>query len=304
MIYTLTFNPSIDYEMNLDHIILGSMNRSSHEEFRLGGKGINVSRVLKELDMDSIILGFRSGFVGEEIDRLIHVYGMDEKLIELEEGNSRINVKVLGKVETEINGEGPLIDGVAMKKLYDQLDELQKGDILILSGNIPSCLNHDIYATILSVLSAREVLCVVDATKDLLVNCLKYRPFLIKPNVVECKDIVHEDLITTNDFVRAAKKLQEMGARNVLISRGKEGAILVDEEFNIYESKGLRGDCFSTVGAGDSMVAGFVAAYVKCHNTEEAFRLALSCGCATAFSEDLAKKDMIRKCYDQMEVKK
>jgi 1-phosphofructokinase len=304
MIYTLTFNPSIDYEMNLVHLTFSHTNRSTHESYHLGGKGINVSRILHELGFDSVILGFRGGFVGDEIRRMIYQFGLNEKLIELEEGISRINVKVLGKAETEINGEGPLIGGADMKQLYDQLDMLGKDDVLILSGSIPKCLNDNIYETILSVQSAKGVLCIVDATKDLLVNTLKHHPFLIKPNVAECEEILNETLLTTKEVIAAAKKLQEMGARNVMISRGKEGAVLADENGGIFESKGLKGECISSVGCGDSMVAGFIAAYLKCSSYEEAFKLAMACGSATAFSEDLAKIEMIERCYNELEVKK
>ena len=304
MIYTLTFNPSIDYEMNLVHLTFSHTNRSTHESYHLGGKGINVSRILHELGFDSVILGFRGGFVGDEIRRMIYQFGLNEKLIELEEGISRINVKVLGKAETEINGEGPLIGGADMKQLYDQLDMLGKDDVLILSGSIPKCLNDNIYETILSVQSAKGVLCIVDATKDLLVNTLKHHPFLIKPNVAECEEILNETLLTTKEVIAAAKKLQEMGARNVMISRGKEGAVLADENGGIFESKGLKGECISSVGCGDSMVAGFIAAYLKCSSYEEAFKLAMACGSATAFSEGLAKIEMIERCYNELEVKK
>ena len=191
-----------------------------------------------------------------------------------------------------------------MKQLYDQLDMLGKDDVLILSGSIPKCLNDNIYETILSVQSAKGVLCIVDATKDLLVNTLKHHPFLIKPNVAECEEILNETLLTTKEVIAAAKKLQEMGARNVMISRGKEGAVLADENGGIFESKGLKGECISSVGCGDSMVAGFIAAYLKCSSYEEAFKLAMACGSATAFSEDLAKIEMIERCYNELEVKK
>lgn len=302
MIYTLTFNPSIDYEMNLAHLSLSHTNRSTHENYRLGGKGINVSRILHELDFESEILGFTGGFVGDEIKRMIHQFNLSERLISLENGISRINVKVLGKAETEINGEGPLIGGSDMKQLYDQLDMLTKDDVLILSGSIPKCLNDNIYETILSVQSAKGVLCVVDATKDLLVNTLKHHPFLIKPNAAECEDILQTALITSKQVADAARELQKMGARNVMISRGKDGAVLVDETGCVFESRGLKGNCISSVGCGDSMVAGFVAAYLKCSSYEEAFKLAMACGSATAFSEGLAKIEMIRKCYNEMEV--
>lgn len=304
MIYTLTFNPSIDYEMNISHFSITHTNRSTHENYHLGGKGINVSRVLHELGYESQILGFIGGFVGQEIKNKIREFQMSEKLISLENGISRINVKIIGKNETEINGQGPFISGIDMKQLYDQLNELKQDDILILSGSIPSCLNDNIYETIISVQTQKGVCCIVDATKQLLINTLKHHPFLIKPNIQECEEILNKKLVTTNELIEAAKQLQQMGARNVIISRGKDGAIFVSEENHIYESKGIKGNLISSVGCGDSMVAGFVAAYLKCHNYEEAFKLSMACGCANAFSEDLAKLEMIKKCYDLVEIKK
>ena len=300
MIYTLTFNPSIDYEMNVNYFSIAHTNRSTHENYRLGGKGINVSTVLKELDFESTILGFYGGFVGEEIKRLIHENKMNEKLIQLENGISRINVKMLGKHETEINGEGPFISSIDMKQLYDQLEELTEQDVLILSGSIPKCLNENIYELILNVQTKKGVTCIVDATKDLLVNTLKYHPFLIKPNVKECEDILDKKLMTTSDVIEAAKYFQELGAKNVLISRGSQGAVLVDENGNVHEHKGLKGNVISTVGCGDSMVAGFIAAYLKCKNYEESFRMAMSCGSASAFSQGLAKLEKIKECYEKI----
>lgn len=300
MIYTLTFNPSIDYEMNVNYFSIAHTNRSTHEEYRLGGKGINVSTVLKELGFESTILGFYGGFVGNEIKRLIHERKMKEKLIQLENGISRINVKMLGKHETEINGEGPFISSVDMKQLYDQLEELTEKDVLILSGSIPKCLNENIYELILNVQTKKGVTCIVDATKSLLVNTLKYRPFLIKPNVKECEEILERKLMTTSEIIEAAKYFQELGAKNVLISRGDQGAVLVDENGHVHEHKGLKGNVVSTVGCGDSMVAGFIAAYIKCHNYEEAFKMALSCGSASAFSQGLANIDVIKECYGKI----
>lgn len=304
MIYTLTFNPSIDYKMNVQHFLVSHTNRSTHENYHLGGKGINVSRVLHELGYESQILGFVGGFVGQEIKNKIKEFHMNEKLIPLENGISRINVKVLGKSETEINGQGPFISGIDMKQLYDQLNELKQGDILILSGSVPSCLNDNIYETIVSVQTQKGVYCIVDATKSLLLNTLKHHPFLIKPNIQECEEMLNRRLVTTNELIEAAKQLQEMGAQNVIISRGKEGAIFVSKDGDVYENRGLKGTCISSVGSGDSMVAGFVAAYLKCQNYEEAFKLAVACGCATAFSEDLAEIEIIKKCYDLVEIKK
>ena len=300
MIYTLTFNPSIDYEMNVNYFSIAHTNRSTREEYRLGGKGINVSTVLYELGFESMILGFYGGFVGEEIKRIIHEKKMKEKLIQLENGISRINVKMLGKHETEINGAGPFISSIDMKQLFDQLDELNDQDVLILSGSIPKCINENIYEIILNVQTKKGVTCIVDATKDLLVNTLKYHPFLIKPNVKECEEILDRKLMTTSEVIEAAKYFQTLGAKNVLISRGSQGAVLVDEDGNVHEHKGLKGEVVSTVGCGDSMVAGFIAAYLKCKNYEESFRMALSCGSASAFSQGLAKIDKIKECYEKM----
>lgn len=303
MIYTLTLNPSIDYEMSLSQFQVAHTNRSTHENYRLGGKGINVSCVLNTLGQDSQVLGFVGGFVGEQILRLIHEQDLNERLIHLENGISRINVKVLGKYETEINGEGPLIEEYEIKKLYDQLSELKHGDLLILSGSIPKCLDDKIYETILSKQIIKGVCCIVDASKDSLVNTLKYHPFLIKPNLQECEEIFHKKLTTTNEIISVAYQLREMGAINVMISRGQDGAIFVDEYGNLYESSGLTGKCVSSVGCGDSMVGGFVAAYLKDKNYQEAFKLALACGCASAFSEGLASREKIQKCYEKIEIK-
>lgn len=304
MIYTLTFNPSIDYEMHLDRFKLNETNRSKNEIYRLGGKGINVSVVLKSLGFDSTVLGFVGGFVGDQILSMIHEKGIMEKMIPLEEGISRMNIKLANPIDTEINAAGPLITGYDMKRLFDQLDELKKEDILVLSGSVPTCLDEHLYETILNVLMNRGVLCVVDASGALLFNSLKAHPFLIKPNVVECEDILHVKIYNKKDAQSAAKQLQQLGAKNVLISMGKDGAVLVDEKGSVFESSSLQGKCISSVGCGDSMVAGFLAAFIKCSNSEEAFLMAMACGCATAFSEGLAGIDKIRECYAKMEVKK
>ena len=300
MIYTLTFNPSIDYEMNVQHFSVAHTNRSSHENYRLGGKGINVSTLLYELGFESIILGFYGGFVGEEIKRKIHEIGLKEKLIRLDEGISRINVKMMGRHETEINGEGPFISSIDMKQLYEQLEALNEDDVLILSGSIPKCLNENIYELILSVQTKKGVTCIVDATRNLLKNTLKYHPFLIKPNVKECEELLGRNLISTHEIIEAAFELQALGAKNVLISRGSQGAVLLDENGKVHEHKGLKGDVISTVGCGDSMVAGFIAAYLKCKSYDEAFKLACSCGSASAFSHGLSKIDKIKECYEKL----
>lgn len=302
MIYTLTFNPSLDYEMHVDGMRCGKMNRSSLEKYWVGGKGINVSTILHELEFDSIILGFVGGFVGEEIKRKTTQQGLKADWITLEEGTSRINVKVIGTHETEINGQGPFIGAFELQQLFEKLERLQKGDVLILSGSVPSCLDANIYQTIVEVQSAKGVLCVVDAEKDLLVNCLKFHPFLIKPNVLECESIFQKRLETTSQVIEAAQKLHEMGACHVLVSQGADGAVLVDEEGNVYVSKGIKGHCVSSIGAGDSTVAGFVAGHLKCHNSKEAFHLAMACGAATAFSSGLAKLDKIKECYEMEEI--
>ena len=295
MIYTVTFNPAIDYVVRMDQFILDAVNRTTAEEIYYGGKGINVSTVLRELGMDSVALGFIAGFTGDEIADGLKEQGIHTDFIRLNEGMSRINVKIKAQQETEINGQGPHISADALEELFHKLETLKEGDVLILAGSIPSSMPEDSYEQIMAKLDGRGILIVVDATKNLLVNVLKYHPFLVKPNNHELGEIFHTVLKTSEEIVEAAKKLQEMGARNVLISMAGDGAILVAENGEIHQIGVPKGTVQNSVGAGDSMVAGFTAGYLEKQDYLYALRLGTAAGSATAFSKGLAaKKDIDR----------
>ena len=298
MIYTVTFNPAIDYVVRMDTDLLpGMTNRSASEECYFGGKGINVSMVLAELGLKSTALGFVAGFTGKAIDEAVKKAGIDTDFIELKEGMSRINVKLKAGDETEINAQGPKIDEASQKALFDKLSKLQEGDVLILAGSIPNSLPDDVYERILSMLQDKGISFVVDATKDLLTNVLKYHPFLIKPNNFELGEIVGKILTTDDEIYEGAIKLQEMGARNVLISMAGDGAMLVDENKKRYRIGVPKGTVRNSVGAGDSMVAGFVAGYMKTKDYDVALKMGTAAGSATAFSDGLAKAADIDELY-------
>ena len=298
MIYTVTFNPAIDYVVRMDTELLpGMTNRSASEECYFGGKGINVSMVLAELGLKSTALGFVAGFTGKAIDEAVKKAGIDTDFIELKEGMSRINVKLKAGDETEINAQGPKIDEASQKALFDKLSKLQEGDVLILAGSIPNSLPDDVYEKILSMLQDKGIQFVVDATKDLLTNVLKYHPFLIKPNNFELGEIVGKILTTDDEIYEGALKLQEMGARNVLISMAGDGAMLVDESGKRYRIGVPKGTVRNSVGAGDSMVAGFVAGYMKTKDYDVALKMGTAAGSATAFSDGLAKAADIDELY-------
>ena len=301
MIYTVTFNPSLDYIVGVDGFETGKVNRTSEEVIFPGGKGINVSIVLHNLGLDSTALGFVAGFTGKEIERNVVGFGITSRLIQVQQGISRVNVKLRNlsengqgekKVleETEINGKGPMISQEELEEFYKQLDQLTKGDVLVLAGSIPSVLPTTIYRDIMSKLSDREVMIVVDATNDLLINVLEYHPFLIKPNNYELGEIFDVIIKDKQDVIIYGKKLQEMGARNVLVSMAGDGAVLVAEDGTIYETKAPKGKVRNSVGAGDSMVAGFVYGYLTEKSYEKAFYYGVCTGSASAFSENLATK--------------
>ena len=300
MIYTVTFNPSLDYILKVDNFTVGMVNRSEEETIFPGGKGINVSIVLNNLGIKSEALGFIAGFTGEEIKNKVEEMGCTTNLIKLKEGLSRINVKLKGKVESEINGGGPNIDEKSLKKLFEQLEQLKKGDILVLAGSIPRSLPEDIYEKIMEKLQDKDIKIVVDATKDLLVNVLKYKPFLIKPNNHELGEIFNVVLKTDEEIIEYARKLQEQGAQNVLISMAGDGAILIDSQGNSYKSGVPKGKVKNSVGAGDSMVAGFVAGYLNTDNIYEAFKMGIATGSASAFSEELATKEEVMKLLKEI----
>lgn len=292
MIYTVTFNPSVDYVMHTDKLEYGIVNRSASEEIYFGGKGINVSLVLNELGVKSKALGFIAGFTGEAIENGIRKMGTDTDFIRLESGFSRINIKIKSGEETELNAQGPYIDKTAVNSLFMKLKSLKDGDTLVLAGSIPKSLPDDIYEKILGFLADRKIKTVVDAEKNLLKNTLKYKPFLIKPNNFELEQLFGEKMENDEEIVSAALKLQQMGALNVLVSMGERGAILVDENKEVHKALPICGMVKNSVGAGDSMIAGFLAG-MENGDYEYALRLGNSAGAATAFSSGLAKREDI-----------
>ena len=292
MVYTVTFNPAIYYVVHTGEMRLGATNRSEREEMYFGGKGINVSIVLRELGIESKALGFTAGFTGEAIEKGLADMGINTDFVRLDNGNSRINVNIKSAEETELNGQGPDIDDKAIAALFEKLDSLSDGDSLILAGSIPSSLPSDIYERILERLSGKSIRVVVDATKDLLLNVLKYKPFLIKPNNHELGEMFSVELKTDEEIEKYARKLQEMGAVNVLISMAGDGAMLIDEFGKTHRCGVCKGQVKNSVGAGDSMVAGFTAGSLN-GDYEYALKLGTAAGGATAFSDGLATKDKI-----------
>ena len=299
MIYTVTFNPAIDYVVHIDELHVDCVNRSQSEEVYFGGKGINVSMVLSELGVKSKALGFVAGFTGNAIERGVQDKGVETDFIHLPEGFSRINVKIKSDKETELNGQGPTISGEAIELLYAKLDKLKDGDTLVLAGSIPNTLPSDIYEKILVRLSNKKIKAVVDATNQLLMNVLKYKPFLVKPNNFELGEMFGVELKTQDEIIEYAKKLKDMGAVNVLISMAGDGAVLVDEYGNVHACNACKGQVKNSVGAGDSMVAGFIAG-AESGDYEYALKLGTAAGGATAFSKGLAEKEKIQKLLMQM----
>lgn len=300
MIYTVTFNPSLDYIVSVEDFKLGLTNRTDSELMLPGGKGINVSTVLMNLGIESTALGFVAGFTGDEIVRRLKEMGVKTGFIRIEEGVSRINLKLKSIDGTEINGMGPDISDAKAKELMEQLDCLQQGDVLFLSGSIPATMPDDAYQKIMKLLDGRGVQIVVDATKELLLNVLEYRPFLIKPNNHELGEIFGTELKTREDVVPYGRRLQERGAANVLISMAGEGAVLIDADGGVHSAPAPKGRLVNGVGAGDSMVAGFMAGWMERQDYEYAFRMGVSAGSASAFSENLATKDEIEAVYRQV----
>ena len=304
MIYTVTLNPSIDYVIKVKELVKGHINRVNEEHVYPGGKGINVTRILKNLDNDNIALGFVSGFTGDYIINSLKELGLKSNFIKVEQGFTRINVKIKSEEETEINGQGPNIKKEELDEFYKVIDQLVDGDILILSGSIPSCLDEKLYEDIMKRVEHKNIKVVVDATKNLLLNVLKYKPFLIKPNNHELAEMFNVELNTTQDIIFYAEKLKEMGAQNVLISMGKDGALLVSEDNQVLISSVAKGEVVNSVGAGDSMVAGFISGYLKSQNYEDALRLGAASGGATTFSSDLATREFIDKLVKEIKIEK
>ena len=302
MIYTITFNPAIDYIVYIKDLKPGSVNRADTEEIYFGGKGINVSIILKELGIDSKALGFVAGFTGDAIEQGILEMGVKTDFVHLPVGCSRINVKLKSGPETDVNGQGPEIDSTSMETLFYKLDKLSQGDTLILAGSIPNSLPKDIYENIMFRLSNKKLRFVVDATNELLMNVLKYRPFLIKPNIYELGELFGVEIHSREEIVSYANELQKKGARNILVSMGDKGAVLVDEEKNVHSIDACTGTPVNTVGAVDSMLAGFLAGLMERENDiEYALKLATAAGGATAFSKGLAGRDEIFKLMKQLD---
>lgn len=300
MIYTVTFNPSLDYIVSVEDFKLGLTNRTSSELLLPGGKGINVSTVLMNLGIESTALGFIAGFTGDEVVRRLEQMGVKNGFIRIPDGFTRINLKLKSIDGTEINGQGPEISEEKVEQLMEQLDELREGDVLFLSGSIPASMPSDAYQKIMERLKDKAVQIVVDATQDLLMNVLPYHPFLIKPNNHELGDIFEVQLNTREEVIPYGKKLQEMGAQNVLISMAGEGAVLVAADGRIFDAPAPKGVLVNGVGAGDSMVAGFMAGWMEKKDYEYAFHMGVSAGSASAFSENLATKEEIEAVYQQV----
>lgn len=300
MVYTVTFNPSLDYIVSLNGFEMGMTNRTREEQMLPGGKGINVSTVLQNLGVENTALGFTAGFTGIEIERMIEDIGFRCDFIRIPNGFSRINVKLKDFDGTEINGMGPAIQKKEVEELFRKLDRLQKGDILVLAGSIPESLPDCLYRDILDRLSGKEILCVVDATRDLLLNVLKYQPFLIKPNNHELGEIFGVELQTREAVIPYARKLQEKGAKNVLVSMAGEGAVLVAENGEVYGKPAPQGSLVNAVGAGDSMVAGFLAGWLEQRDYEHAFCMGVAAGSASAFSKYLATREEVQAVYQQL----
>ncbi|MBQ5342722.1 MAG: 1-phosphofructokinase [Oscillospiraceae bacterium] len=293
MIYTVTFNPAIDYVVHFDDLKVGEINRNVSEEFQFGGKGINVSNVLRTLGFDTVALGFVAGFIGEGFEKGLAEMGLKTDLIHVKEGMTRINVKVKAAEETEINGIGPVITEEDMEELNRKLDAIGSDDVLVLSGSIPACLSGDTYEKIMARLDGRGIRIAVDATRDLLVNVLKYHPFLIKPNNHELGEIFGKVLKTDEEIAECARKMQEMGGRNILVSMAGDGALLLDENGQTHRIGCPKGKVVNSVGAGDSMVAGFLAGWLASGDYGYALKLGTAAGSATAFSIGLAEKPLV-----------
>lgn len=310
MIYTITFNPALDYTIQVDEFEIGKINRTKTENILAGGKGLNVSMILKRLGIENTAISFIAGFTGKELERIIKEYNITTNFIEVTEGYTRINVKIsslekdVQKSETAINGNGPEITEKDIEKLLNKVQKINSNDMVILSGNVPKCINENIYEIICKELNKKNVQFVVDASQKLLINCLKYRPFFIKPNKEELEETFNIKIKTKEEIIIYAKKLQEKGAQNVLISLGGEGAILITEKNEVYYSNTPKGQVINTVGAGDSMVAGFVAGYLKKQDYKEALKLGIASGSATAFSAGLAINEEIEELLKQITIEK
>ena len=300
MVYTVTFNPALDYVMNVEKLSTDDINRTESEELYYGGKGINVSAILSRLNIPTVALGFTAGFTGQKLKEMLDDDGIKNDFTELNSGFTRINVKVKFGKELDINANGPEITADEIKELFLKLKKLNDGDYLVLAGSVPASLPDDLYSKILEELSGKNINIVVDTTGNQLLNVLKYKPFLIKPNHHELGEIFGQEMDTTEKITEYAKKLQDMGAVNVLVSRGGDGAVLVDGNGTVHPAAAVEGTLVNSVGCGDSMVAGFIAGYITNKTYSEALKLSVASSAATAFSKELAKADEIYKIYKNL----
>ena len=300
MIYTVTFNPALDYVVTVNHFALGSVNRTVGEDIFYGGKGINVSAMLANLGYESRALGFVAGFTGQEIERGVKSLGFQSDFIHVKKGMSRINIKLKSHEESEINGMGPEVTPEDVGTLFKKLEKLEQGDVLVLSGSIPASIDHRIYEHIMEQLSGRGILTVVDGEKDLLVNVLKYHPFSIKPNNHELGQIFGTEPATDSEIVGYEGSLQALGAVNVLVYMAGEGAILVSGKGQVYQQAAPRGKVRNSVGAGDSMVAGFLAGYLEGGDWGYGLKLGTACGAATAFSRGIGSGELVRELFGRL----
>lgn len=297
MVYTVTFNPALDYVMNLKGLSTADINRADSEELYYGGKGINVSAILSRLGVPNTALGFAAGFTGKKLKEMMDSDGISNDFLELDSGFTRINVKLKYGEELDINASGPKIPADKIDRLFEKLRTLKSGDYLVLAGSVPSSLPDDLYSKILEMLHGKGIKAVVDTTGNQLLNVLKYKPFLIKPNHHELGEIFGTEMDSAEKITVYASKLREMGAVNVLVSRGGDGAVLADGQGAVHNAAAVKGKLVNSVGCGDSMVAGFIAGYIKSGNYTEALKLSVASSAATAFSKELAKADEIDKIY-------
>ncbi len=304
MFYTMTLNPALDYNMTLKEFEAERVNRSVKEEMIPGGKGLMVSRMLKNLGVESTAFGLVAGFTGAELTRMVHDLGVRTNFVSLPEGMTRINVKLWGGLESEINATGPKCDEKSLQALFEKLTMLTKEDTLVLSGSVPASLSKDIYVDMIKQVKERGTRFVVDATGELLRSTLTYRPFLIKPNHHEVGELYGVTLTTKEEVALYAKKLREEGARNVLVSMAGDGAVLAAEDGSVWFGEAPKGNVVNTVGSGDSMLAGFLAAYDETKSVEKAFRNGLASGSASAFSDKLGTKEEVEFLVQNVQVRK
>ena len=302
MFYTMTLNPALDYNMTLNEFTPERVNRSVKEEMIPGGKGLMVSRMLKNLGIESTAFGLVAGFTGAELTRMIHELGVRASFVSLPEGMTRINVKLWGSLEGEINAQGPVCDEKSLQVLFEKLSLLTKDDTLVLSGSVPASLPKDIYVDMIKHVKDKGTRIVVDATGELLRSTLSYRPFLIKPNHHELGELYGVTLTTKEDVAMYAKKLRDEGARNVLVSMAGDGAVLAAEDGSVWFGEAPKGNVVNTVGSGDSMVAGFLAGYEKTQNAEQAFCTGIASGSASAFSAALGTKEEVDRLLETVRV--